>query len=95
MSEIEIRTMSATGAARLLESYGVIARGASMGLAEAKLVEVMHQELFHVARSPRGNVRLAYAGGGLWVEIVSVLPLPACSLTPNDGAGTADFASNH
>jgi hypothetical protein len=95
MPEIEIEVMSATKAAVLLESYGHLPFHASMRLAESKLVEVMGQELFHVARSPRGNVRLAYAGGGLWVKVVSVLPLPPCSLTPNDGAGTEDFAPNH
>jgi hypothetical protein len=99
LSEIEIRTVSAVGAALLLEDFGHITRDMTIEQVDAKLREVMGQELFWVGRSWSSNFALAYAGGGVWVRLTEVpvrenrahLPLRAWY----DGAGTEDFAPNH
>jgi hypothetical protein len=108
LSEIEIRTVSAVGAALLLEDFGHITRDMTIEQVDAKLREVMGQELFWVGPAYFGDFALAYAGDGVWVRLEvprregharpglrPPVARRACSLTPNDGPGTEDFAPNH
>jgi hypothetical protein len=103
MPQFEIEAMSAAGAARMLDRFGYFEPGTTDEQIDAKLVEIMGQELVWVGRSWSSNFALLYAGGGVWVRLTEVpvrenrahLPLRAWYGTPNDGAGTEDFAPNH
>ena len=103
MPDFEITTMSVIGAIRVLEAFGHITPGMTDEQIDAKLNEIVGQELVWVGRSWSSNFALLYAGGGLWVRLAKVpvrenrahLPLRAWYGTPNDGAGTEDFAPNH
>lgn len=99
MDAIEIKVISATRAARLLELFKHLPPFATTEQAEEKLREVMGEELFRVCPSWLGHVYLAYAGDGVWLRIevpgLDGRMHDASGLTPNDGAGTEDYAPNH